>query len=48
MQTELRQFLGSEVVDGFANNELYAKDIIGPHGKLTIQPEHQHRSANGG
>ncbi|MCL1865371.1 MAG: DUF262 domain-containing protein [Spirochaetes bacterium] len=41
METELKKYKVSEIVDGFVYNELEGKGLFGLSGKLTIQPEYQ-------
>lgn len=41
MQTTLKQYKVSEIVDGFVYNEYEGKGLFGLSGKLTIQPEYQ-------
>ena len=41
METTLRTYKVSEIVNGFIYNELEGKGLFGLSGKLTIQPEYQ-------
>lgn len=41
MQTTLKQYKISKIVDGFVYNEFEGKGLFGLSGKLTIQPEYQ-------
>ena len=41
MQTILKQYKVSDIVDGFVYNEFEGKGLFGLSGKLTIQPEYQ-------
>jgi hypothetical protein len=41
METVLKTYKVSEIVDGFVYNELEGKGLFGLSGKLTIQPEYQ-------
>jgi len=41
MNTTLKTYTISEIVDGFVYNELEGKGLFGLSGKLTIQPEYQ-------
>lgn len=41
MKTELKQYLVSQVCNGFVYNELEGKGLFGLSGRLTIQPEYQ-------
>lgn len=41
MQTTLKQYKISKIVDGFVYNEYEGKGLFGLSGKLTIQPEYQ-------
>jgi len=41
METKLKKYTVSEIVDGFVYNELEGKGLFGLSGKLTIQPEYQ-------
>jgi len=41
METKLKKYKVSEIVDGFVYNELEGKGLFGLSGKLTIQPEYQ-------
>jgi len=41
MDTDLKKYKVSEIVDGFVYNELEGKGLFGLSGKLTIQPEYQ-------
>lgn len=41
MQTTLKQYKVSDIVDGFVYNEYEGKGLFGLSGKLIIQPEYQ-------
>lgn len=41
METKLKKYKISEIVEGFVYNELEGKGLFGLSGKLTIQPEYQ-------
>ena len=41
METKLKEFTVSQVMDGFQYNEYEGKGLFGLSGKLTIQPEYQ-------
>ncbi|MCD5258229.1 DUF262 domain-containing protein [Weissella paramesenteroides] len=41
METKLKEFTVSQVMDGFQYNEYEGKGLFGLGGKLTIQPEYQ-------
>ena len=41
METHLRQYKVSEIVDGFVYNSFEGRGLFGLSGKLTIQPEYQ-------
>jgi hypothetical protein len=47
MKTILNRHSVSELCDGLVYNELEGKGLFGLSGKLTIQPEYQHRGPNG-